>query len=95
MCMMYTRTMLRINTYIPEDLNKKLDFIAKFERKAKAEVIREALEVGLKKIQAKSSTAQALLDFAKKAEQVPTKGSIPEDFIGNLDYYTWGDRKRE
>ncbi len=87
--------MLRINIYIPEDLNKKLDFTAKYKRKAKAEIVREALQVGLRVIQPKSSTAQALLNLAKMAESIPTQGDVPKDFIKNLDYYTWGGKRRE
>lgn len=85
--------MLRINIYIPEDLNQQLAFTAQYMRKVKAEVVREALKAGLQKIQPASS-AQALLALAKKAEQIPTKGKIPKDFIRNLDYYTWGGKKR-
>ena len=92
--MMYIRAMLRINIYIPEDLNKKLAFTAKYKRKAKAEIVREALQAGLKVIQPKSSTAQALLNLAKMAEGIPTKGDVPKDFVKNLDYYTWGGTKR-
>ena len=86
--------MLRINVYVPEDLNKKLDFTAKSRRKAKAEIIREALEHGLQVMQPKSGNAQALLDLAKMAEKIPTKGEVPKDFSKNLDYYTWGGEKR-
>ena len=93
--MMYIVSMLRINIYIPEDLNQQLDFTAKYMQKVKAEVVREALEAGLRKIQPKSNSAQALLDLAKKAEKIPTKGNIPKDFIKNLDFYTWGGKKRE
>lgn len=92
---MYIGTMLRMNIYIPEDLNQKLAFTAKYQRKAKAQVVREALQAGLKVIQPKSSTAQALLNLAKMAEEIPTKGDIPKDFVKNLDYYTWGGSKRE
>lgn len=87
--------MLRINIYIPEDLNQQLDFTAKYMRKVKAEVVREALEVGLRKIQPKSNSALVLLDLAKKAEKIPTKGDSPKDFVKNLDFYTWGGKKRE
>lgn len=86
--------MLRINVYIPEELNKRLDFTAQEMRKVKAEVIRDALDKGLSIIQPKSRTAQSLLELAKKSEEVPTQGSIPKDFIKNLDYYTWGGKKR-
>ncbi len=87
--------MLRINIYIPEDLNKKLDFTAKSRHKAKAEVIREALGQGLQVIQPKYGNAQALLDLAKMAEKIPTKGKVPKDLSKNLDYYTWGGEKRD
>ena len=86
--------MLRINIYIPEDLNQQLAFTAKYMHKVKAEVVREALKTGLQKIAPKTSSAQALLSLAKKAKQIPTKGNIPNDFIRNLDYYTWGGKKR-
>lgn len=87
--------MLRINIYIPEDLNKKLDFTAKSRRQAKAVVIREALDHGLKMIQPKSGNAQGLLDLAKMAEKIPTVGNVPQDFSRNLDHYTWGGDKRD
>lgn len=63
-------------------------------RKAKAVVIRGVLNHGLKAIQPKSGNAQALLDLAKMAEKIPTKGRVPKDFSKNLDYYTWGGGKR-
>ena len=87
--------MLRINIYIPEELNKKLDFTARSKRKAKAAVIREALEKGLQADTFRSQTAQALLDLAKMAEKIPTKGKVPTDAVKNMDYYTWGGEKRE
>jgi len=87
--------MLRINIYIPEDLNKKLDFTARSRRRAKAEVIREAIDQGLRVIRPQSGNAQALLNLAKMAEKIPTKGKVPKDFVKNLDYYTWGGKKRE
>lgn len=87
--------MLRINIYLPEDLNRKLDFTAKSRRAAKAQVIREALQEGLKVIQPKFNTAKALLEFAKMAQKIPTKGKVPLDAVKNMDYYTWGGEKRE
>lgn len=87
--------MLRINVYIPEGLNKKLDFTAKSRRKHKAEIIREALGHGLEVMEPKSGNAQALLELAKLAEQIPTRGNLPQDFSKNLDYYTWGGEKRD
>lgn len=93
--MMYTTDMLRINIYIPGDLNRKLDIVAKTKHQTKAETVRQALEEGLKAVAPKSSTAQSLLKLAKMAEQIPTRGKVPKDFVQNLDYYTWGGEKRE
>ena len=68
--------------------------MAKSKSKPAAEIVREALEEGLEMIHPKSTSAQALVDFAKMAEKIPTKGKVPADFIKNLDYYTWGGEKR-
>lgn len=69
--------------------------VARAKTKPESEIIRDALEEGLEKIHPRSASAQALLDFARTAEKIPTKGKIPDDFIKNLDYYTWGGEKRE
>ena len=87
--------MLRVNIYIPEELDSRLGLIAKSTGRKKAEVVRTTLQEGLKIVQPKSISAQNLLNFVKKAEKIPTKGHIPKDFIKNLDYYTWGGRKRD
>ena len=86
--------MQRINIYIPEELNEQLEFSAKSRRKAKAVIIREAIGEGLKVVRPKSVSATALVNLAKMAKQVPTHGKVPKDFIKNLDYYTWGGKKR-
>ncbi len=87
--------MLRINVYIPEELNQQLQFAADYAKTDKAKIIREALQHGLSVIQSKSNTAEALLSLAKKAKKIPTKGKLPKDLIKNLDFYTWGGEKRE
>lgn len=68
---------------------------AKAKNSAEAEVIRDALEEGLKIIHPKSSSAQALVNFAKEAARLPTVGKVPKDLIENMDYYTWGGKKGE
>lgn len=87
--------MQRISVYIPDDTRQRINMVAKAKTKPEAQVIREALEEGLSIIHPKTASAQALVDFAKMAEKIPTKGKIPKDFIKNLDYYTWGGEKRE
>ncbi len=93
--MMYDEYMQRISVHIPEETKKRISFAAKAKGKDQAEIIRDALDEGLEIIYPKSSSAQALLDFAKLAAKIPTKGKIPKDFVKNLDYYTWGGEKRE
>ena len=93
--MMYIMVMLRINIYIPEDLNTLLTVAAQAKRKPKAEVIREALNVGMKVLKPTSGSAQALITFANQAKEIPTTGNVPKDFVKNIDYYTWGGKKRE
>lgn len=86
--------MQRISVHIPEDTRKRINILAKSKNKAEAVVIREALEEGLEAIYPKSTSAQALVDLAKMAEKIQTRGKVPADFIKNLDYYTWGGEKR-
>lgn len=87
--------MQRISVFIPEEIKRTIDLVAKAKSKPESEVIREALDEGLARIYPQSSSAQRLLDLAKLAKRVPTKGTVPADFIENLDYYTWGGVKRE
>lgn len=87
--------MQRISVYIPEETRRRINIVAKAKTKPEAEVIREALEEGLEKIHPKSASAQALLDLAKMAEKIPTKGKVPKDASINHDYYLWGGEKRE
>lgn len=86
--------MQRISVYIPTETRKRINLVAKAKSKAEAEIIRDALDKGLKAIHPPSSSAQALLNFAKLAEQIPTKGKVPKDAVKNMDYYTWGGEKR-
>ena len=86
--------MQRISVYIQEDTKKRINLVAGAKSKAESEVIREALDQGLNIIYPKTASAQALLDLAKMAEKIPTKGKVPKDLIENLDYYTWGGKKR-
>ena len=81
--------------YIPDDTRKIINLIAKAKSKAEAEVIRDALNQGLKVIHPQTTSAQALLNFVKEAETIPTHGKIPADLIENIDYYTWGGKKGE
>lgn len=87
--------MQRISVYIPEDTRKRINIVAKAKFRPEAEVIREALEKGLKTIHPPTASAQALLNFVKMIEKIPTKGKVPKDAVENMDYYTWGGNKRK
>lgn len=86
--------MMRTNVYIPEELNKQIDRVARFQKKSKATIIREALEEGMKeKNSVQAGSAKALLDMAKAAEKLDVSG--PKDLSINHDHYTWGGPKRD
>lgn len=93
--MMYITVMLRINIYIPEELNKRLELISISQQKAKAAIIREALEKGLQSAQSSDHSAQALLEIARLAEQLPNDHNTPRDLSVNHDYYLWGGKKKD
>lgn len=93
--MIYDITMQRISVYIQEDTKKRISLVARAKSKAESEIIRDVLEEGLAKLYPKSSSAQALLDLAKMAEEIPTRGKVPKDAVTNMDYYMWGGTKRE
>lgn len=85
--------MQRTHIYLPEELNREIAYLANRQGKSKAEITRNILEAGLKVVQPKkSSSAQALLDIAKKAEKLNVSG--PSDLAFNHDYYAWGGKKK-
>ena len=86
--------MLRVNIYIQEEVDAIISLLANSMNKKKAEVTRVALEQGLILMHPNFASAKAFLDLGIKAEKIPTVGKIPKDFIKNLDYYTWGGKKR-
>lgn len=88
--------MQRFYIYLTDEQQKRIEQKAQITKKPKSEVVREALDKGLAQSKtAGSVSAQALLDFTKAAEAIPTVGKVPEDFIKNMDHYTWGGEKDE
>lgn len=84
--------MQRTHIYLPESLNREINSTAKAQRKSKSEVIRQALERGIKAHPQQSQSAKALLDLAEMAKKL--KGRGPADLSANHDYYIWGVKKR-
>lgn len=86
--------MLKTYLYIPDNLNEKITHAAKVQKKAKAEVIRQALREGLEVIEKqKVGGAEALLKIAELAKKYKVKG--PRDLSVNHDYYLWGLPKKD
>lgn len=74
--------MRRTQLYLPEDLRREIDVVARKEKKPAAQVIRDLLQTGINARQ-QESIGQA---FAKLA-RVKAKG--PSDLSTNLDKYLY------
>ena len=85
--------MLKTYLYIPEQLEKKIKLTAETQNKSKAEVIRQAIEKGLKDEEKRASAGvEALLKLAALAKKNNVRG--PKDASVNHDYYLWGFPKK-
>lgn len=81
--------MLKTYLYIPEQLEEKLRLTAKTQRKSKAEVMRQALEKGIRDIQQQgTASAQVLLKIAELGRKYKVKG--PKDAVERFDEYLYG-----
>lgn len=86
--------MQRISVHISDETKQRIDLAAKAKDKVESELIREAIDVGLKVIYPNNS-AKALVDLAKMAEQLPSKPDAPHDVSEDVDYYAWGGSKKD
>ena len=77
--------MIRTQIYLPKQLYQTIDLVAKKEKKAKAQVIREVLEEGVKSKQ--GNAGAELLKLAKMAKKYNWKG--PKDLSQNIDKYLY------
>lgn len=85
--------MLKTYLYIPDHLDKKITKTAREQKKSKAEVVRETLEVGFESLERqKPDGVQVLLELADFAKKY--KGQGPKDASLNHDYYLWGLPKK-
>lgn len=85
--MLYVRCMIRTQVYLPKDLYQNIDLVAKREKRAKAQVIREALEKGLGVSKREQNTGTVLLEIAAMAKKYNWKG--PRDLSRNHDKYLY------
>lgn len=83
--------MQRISVHITDETKQKIDLAAKATQKIEADLIREAIDEGLKKIYPPSSSAQALLNLAKMAENIPSEPREPTDVSSDTAKYAFGE----
>lgn len=85
--------MYRMHILLPDELKSQIAVAAMAAGERKAEVVRKALQQGLKAYQpSRSLSAAHLLTLADQARSTPGKG--PRDLSVNHDYYAWGGSKR-
>lgn len=77
--------MIRTQIYLPQQLYQAIDLVAKKEKKAKAQVIREALEKDMEKKQ--GNAGKFLLEIAELGKKLNLKG--PKDLSVNIDKYLY------
>lgn len=84
--------MQRITVHITNETKQRINIAAKAKRKVEAELIREAIDTGLNIIYPKKSSAQALVDLAKKAKSLPSQSGEPTDISEDTAKYAFGDQ---
>lgn len=85
--------MYRMHILLPDELKSQITVAAMAAGEPKAEVVRKALQQGLKSYQpSRFSSVANLLQLADEARGTPGRG--PRDLSVNHDYYAWGGRKR-
>ena len=82
--------MQRISVHITDETKQRIDLAAKAKQKVEADLIREAIDEGLKKIYPPASSAQALLNLAKMAENLPSQPGEPIDISEDTAKYAFG-----
>lgn len=78
--------MLKTYLYIPEELDHQVKRAAKDQKKSKAEILRLAIESGLKAVQQKGS-ANSLLVLAEIGRKYNLTG--PKDSSQRIDELLW------
>lgn len=86
--------MQRISVHITDETKLRIELAAKAKNKLEAELVREAIDAGLKIVFPRSSSAKGLLELAKMAEKLPSKPDEPRDVSINVDHYAWGGPKK-
>jgi hypothetical protein len=80
--------MLKTYLYIPQDLNTKINAMSTNQKVSKAELIRQAIRAGLKKLDTGTSSS---VDLLTKLKDLGDKHNLkgPADLTNNMDNYLW------
>ena len=81
--------MIRTQVYLTDELYNEIRLKAIKDKKAKAQILRELLEEGIKMKKKKGSAGEALLNIAKLGEKLDFKA--PGDLSQNIDKYLYQD----
>ncbi|OGH05235.1 MAG: hypothetical protein A2W22_01280 [Candidatus Levybacteria bacterium RBG_16_35_11] len=84
--------MQRISVHISNETKQKIDLAAKAKNKIEAELIREAIDAGLKVIYPKLNSAKALLELARMAKKLPSDDKEPTDVSEDTAKYAFGNK---
>lgn len=83
-----SRKLIPTTIYLDPRVKKRLQIIARTRKSTDAEVIREALNVGLHSFKTEvSPSIQGLKNIASEAKKMRSKG--PKDLSVNHDKYLW------
>lgn len=81
--------MLKTYLYIPDQLEDKIKDTARLIKKSKAEVMRQALEKGIRIVQHQgTASVQVLFKVAELGKKYKVKG--PKDAVKHFDEYLYG-----
>lgn len=82
--------MQRISVHITDETKQKIDLLAKAKNMVESELIREAIDAGLKSISPKVSSAKALVNLSKMAKNLPSQPEDPKDVSEDTAKYAFG-----
>lgn len=85
--------MIRTQIYIPKEMHDAIKTIARQEKKPQAEIVRRALEAGIKLAKPKETTGQALQRLIDLGKELNLKSDDPH-LSTNIDKYLYEEWDR-
>ena len=82
--------MQRISVHISNETRQRINLLAKAKNKVESELIREAIDAGLKIISPTVNSAKALVNLSKMAKDFPSQPEDPTDVSEDTAKYAFG-----